>query len=131
MIGNLIGGIVGWKAYALAGVGLLLVVTSATAYHTWTVEGLQKELRFEEKKVAQCGINIAALQANIGDLTGTLNRQSLEVERMAAAGVQSSATADANASEALRLAGERRLADGADQTAGPDRMNGFFSEVTP
>lgn len=130
MLGSLLGGVLGGKGALIIGAATLLMITSAGAYHFWTVSGLEKDKHILTLRAVDAETALTAMTTDRDKLRVVVEDQNQLVANFAAAGAQSSATADANASEALRVSSEQRLADSADPTTGPERMTRFF-EVTP
>ncbi len=129
MIKGLVGGLSGWQIYAVIGAGLLITATSAYAYHSWTVAGYEKELRVEEQKVANCVLDVAALQSNISALRGTISSQNAAVRAFREAGLVSATEADLAAVEALRASDAARARVLTSTASGPESMNTFMEDL--
>ncbi|MEQ9519467.1 MAG: hypothetical protein RLN89_08505 [Parvibaculum sp.] len=112
----------GFQQYAIIGGALLIAASLAYAYHAFTVSGLERDISRVKVDLAVCEGDVVTLQQAIG-------KQNEQIVLIAERARAASDRASGAASEAARLAGERRREVLNRPGAGPDHMNQFMGEL--
>lgn len=111
----------GFQQYAIAAGAILIVASLSYAYHAFTVSGLERDLSRVKVDLAVCEGDVLTLQQSIA-------KQNEQIVLMAERARAASDRANGAASEAVRLAGERRREVMNRPGSGPDHMNQFMGE---